>query len=111
MNLPTLLSENQIRSFSYYWQGEVRLGMSTSGHLYALLDCFGEDKRAIAYEKGCQLASEHDVVLTVSQGNHPQYRLWISLSSKTNLAMLIRAGVCDSDTSACHNSLTASKMA
>ncbi|MBE7385992.1 MAG: hypothetical protein F6J95_031970 [Leptolyngbya sp. SIO1E4] len=92
MNLPTLLSEKQIRSFNYYWEGEVRPGMSVGGCLYALLDCFSEDNRAAAYERGCQLASNHDVVLTVSQSTRPQYRLWIALSASTDLSMLSRAG-------------------
>lgn len=90
MNLPTLLAEQQIRSFNYYWKGEVRPGMTSCGRLYALLDCFSERERTSAYEKACQLAGEHDVVLTVSQEKPPHYRLWIALSSGTNLSLLSR---------------------
>lgn len=94
MNLPTLLNEEQICPFSYYWEGEVRPGMSVNGRLFALLECFAEEKRAIAYEQGCQLAEDHDVVITATRGSNPQYHLWIALSSGTDKTLLSYAGKC-----------------
>ncbi|MGF1525003.1 MAG: hypothetical protein ACFBSF_21970 [Leptolyngbyaceae cyanobacterium] len=88
MSLPTLLPENQIRPFNYYWKGQVRSGMAVRGRLYALLDSFSETNRAIAYEKGCELAKNCDVVVTVSQKIHPEYHLWIALTAGTNVDLL-----------------------
>lgn len=84
MNLPTLLPESQIHPFSYYWEGEVRSGMTLRGRLYALLDCFPEQRRAIAYETGCKLAEEHEVVITVGKDTHFYYGLWIALCPSTS---------------------------
>lgn len=81
MQLPTLLPENQVRPFSYYWEEEVRSGMTLQGRLYALLDCFPESRRAVAYETGCQLAEEHDIVITVGKDTQFYYALWIALCS------------------------------
>ncbi|MEL6383273.1 MAG: hypothetical protein AAFQ89_12645 [Cyanobacteria bacterium J06626_18] len=88
MSLPTLLPENQIRPFNYYWEGQVRSGMAVRGRLYALLDSFSETNRAIAYEKGCELAKDCDVVVTVSQAMRPEYHLWVALSAGTNVDLL-----------------------
>lgn len=79
--LPILLSEYQIRAFKYYWEGCLHAGMTFDGRLYALLSSFEAEERALAYEKGCQLASTaDDVVVTVSRDTKPLYRLWIALS-------------------------------
>lgn len=92
MGLPTLLAENRVSAFSYYWDGKVRSGMTVQGRLYALLVCFPEDKRTVAYEKGCHLSQHYDdVVITASEGTHPHYCLWIPLSSRTDPALLSRA--------------------
>lgn len=91
MRLPTLLPENQIRPFNYYWEGQVRSGMSVRGRLYALLDCFSENNRAIAYEKGCELAEDYDVVMTVTQAVRPEYHLWVALTSGTDKTLLAHA--------------------
>ena len=91
MSLPTLLSESQIRPFNYYWDGHVRLGMAVRGRLYALLDCFSENNRASAYEKGCELAEDNDVVMTVTQAVRPEYHLWIALTATTDTALLADA--------------------
>ncbi|MEM0979628.1 MAG: hypothetical protein AAGH78_05060 [Cyanobacteria bacterium P01_H01_bin.58] len=79
--LPILLSEYQIRAFKYYWKGRLHSGMTFDGRLYALLSSFEAEERALAYEKGCQLASTaKDVVVTVSRDAKPLYQLWIALS-------------------------------
>lgn len=81
--LPVLLSEYQIRSFKYYWEDHLHCGMTFDGRLYALLSSFEAEERALAYEKGCQLAARaDDVVVTVSRDIRPLYRLWIALSPK-----------------------------
>lgn len=90
MELPKLLKENQIRSFSYYWEGTIRSGMSAQGRLYALLDCFPAEARLSAFEQGCRLAEKYDVVLTVSQSEPAVYRLWIALSSQTDIGWLLK---------------------
>ena len=91
MSLPTLIPENQIRPFNYYWEGQVRSGMAVRGRLYALLDCFSENNRAIAYEKGCELAKDHEVVVTVTQEIRPQYHLWVALAAGTDKSLLADA--------------------
>lgn len=91
MLLPKLLREDQTRPFSYYWEGEMRAGMSAQGHLYALLGCFKNHERLTAFEKGCRLAENYDVILTVSQTEPVQYRLWIALSSRTDIGWLLRS--------------------
>ena len=85
MALPTLLSENQINIFDFYWEGRLRSGMSVDGRLYALLSDFANNERAQAYDKGCRLAqTAEDVVLTASSGLQPQYRLWLRLVSRNS---------------------------
>ncbi|MEM9004508.1 MAG: hypothetical protein AAGE59_13420 [Cyanobacteria bacterium P01_F01_bin.86] len=91
MSLPTLLPENQIRPFNYYWEGQVRSGMTARGQLYALLDCFSENNRAIAYEKGCELAESYDVVVTVTQEIRPKYHLWVALTAGMDKSLLADA--------------------
>lgn len=92
MDLPTLLPENQIHLFSYYWEGEIRSGMTLQGRLYALLDCFPENRRIVAYETGCQLAENHDVVITVGKDTQNYYSLWISLCPSTSEVLSAYSG-------------------
>lgn len=93
MQLPRLLKEDQIRPFNYYWQGEVRCGMWSHGHLYALFDSFSAEERTKAFEKGCCLAEKGEVILTVSGSTPTQYRLWIALSSQTDIPWLVQTKV------------------
>jgi hypothetical protein len=99
MQLPKLLNEAQIRPFNYYWQGEVRCGMWTHGHLYALFDCFEAGERTRAFEKGCCLAEKGDIVLTVSNTPPAQYRLWIALSNQTDIPWLVKTASFAADSS------------
>ena len=80
MNLPILVPEERINPFNYYWQDKVNFGIVMHGRIYALTDSFPQDERIEAYDKGCQLAEDHDVVITVSKGMRPQYQLWVSPS-------------------------------
>jgi hypothetical protein len=88
MYLPSLLPESQVRMFKFYWEGNIRSGMLLKGQLYALLDCYPEDKRTIAFERGCEFAAHHEVVLTLSQDNSPVYRLWLSLRLQSDQQLL-----------------------
>lgn len=88
MSLPILVSDHQVRSFKYYWEGQIRTGMSFKGHLYALHDCFTERDRTLAYEKGCRLAERCEVIITVSQALESEYRLWIEIAATTNPQLL-----------------------
>ena len=88
IELPTLVFENNIRPFEYYWAGKVRSGMMLNGRIYAMYKCLSETERAIAYEQGCKLAEKCEVTITVSQGPQPQYRLWIAVSSDTDRVLL-----------------------
>jgi len=91
MSLPNLLSEDQVRAFSYYWEGSIRSGMAVQGRLYALLDCYPVSERVKAFEKGCELSDSHDVVLTVSNTQKVVYRLWIALAADTHKSLLSQA--------------------
>jgi hypothetical protein len=78
--LPTLLPEQTITPFSYYWNGHIRSGMSLKGDLYGGLGGYSTNQRATAFERGCELAASHDVVLTVSQKLPVASKLWVALS-------------------------------
>lgn len=78
MNLPILLSADEVSTFSYHQGGESQSVMMMHGRLYGLLNFFSEEERLLVYEKGCQLSKEHDVVITVSQKLDSKYYLWIS---------------------------------
>jgi hypothetical protein len=84
MTLPTLLSEGNVRCFNFYWQGQIRTGMSLRGHLFALLGPYAENERAIAFERGCELSTDHDVVVTVSSQAPVVYKLWLALSPQVS---------------------------
>jgi hypothetical protein len=88
MSLPTLVSEAQIRPFSYYWKAQIRSGMVLHRRLFALVDCFGDANRTSAYERGCRLSEHLEVVITVSSPIRPQYRLWVELSARTEHHLL-----------------------
>ena len=90
MNLPTLVSEDQIRPFSYYWEHQIRSAMMLQGRFYALVETFSEANRALAYEQGCRLSERLDIVITVVQWPSPQYRLWVELSSRTDKGLLAK---------------------
>lgn len=81
MNLPTLLSDRQIRPLEYTCEGEPCSGMSADGRSYVLLSSFSSEERSLAYERGCEMAEQvEDVVLTASVGIRPLYRLWVAVS-------------------------------
>ncbi|MEO1093532.1 MAG: hypothetical protein AAFX01_01365 [Cyanobacteria bacterium J06638_28] len=83
MNLPTLLSDRQIRPLEYTCEGEPCSGVSADGRSYVLMSSFPAEDRSLAYEKGCEMAEQvEDVVLTASVGIRPLYRLWVAVSQK-----------------------------
>ena len=80
MEQPNLLLEGNVRCFNFYWQGQIRVGMSFQGRLFALFSPYGEDERTVAFERRCELAAAHDVVITVSSQAPIVYKLWLALS-------------------------------
>lgn len=57
--------------------------MTLNGRLYAQLERFPKDNRAAAYEAGCQLATDYDVIITVGKDAKFYYTLWIALGPGT----------------------------
>jgi hypothetical protein len=99
MSLPTLLLEGNVRCFNFYWQGQIRAGMSFQGRLFALLSPYGEHERTMAFERGCELAAAHDVVMTVSSQSPIVYKLWLVLSPQAG--HLLTANGSQPDTTEC----------
>lgn len=91
MQLPELVPDEQIYTFSYYWEGEIRSGMMLRGQLYALVDCFSAAQRLEAYDQGCRLSADVDAVLSVSSYGPGLYCLWVKLSTVKDPTLLKRS--------------------
>jgi hypothetical protein len=91
MSLSTLLSEKDVRPFSYYWKADICTGMILHGRLYGLLDYYSSAHRAKAFERGYALSARHDVVVSVVNGTHTAYKLWVALNPQTEPLLALRS--------------------
>lgn len=65
--LPLVLNEEQIFTFSFWFNGSIRCGMQHQGQLYCHLESFPLHKRPQVYQLGCKLTQQHtEIVLSSS---------------------------------------------
>lgn len=95
MNLPTVVPQELICPFAYYWRGEIRTGMMLNGQIYDRYSCFAANRRQVAYELGERLMIQVDVVMTVSWQDHEKYQIWLNLATLEDVALLGNGGSLD----------------
>lgn len=77
--LPLLIKENLVQPFKY-WNEGIKEGMvNHQGELYSYVGSYPSNRRAQAYELGCEMAQKGmDICLTCSTSG---YKVWMKLKS------------------------------
>jgi hypothetical protein len=91
--LPLVIHETLTRTFKFYHDGDVRLGMSYRQQLYRLIEHYPTASRLQAYNLGCSLSHRNNqVVVTVSDRD---YKVWLELRSQTKSPQLTKDSIED----------------
>jgi hypothetical protein len=88
MNLPSVIPHDKIRSFAYYWRGQVRTGMMVGGKLYGLYRVFSTGQRDRAYETSSELQRKVEALISVASNARQQYQVWVDLTTVQDISLL-----------------------
>ncbi len=87
--LPLVISEDQIFTFNFWFNGSVRCGMYHHSELYCRLESFAIQKRPQVYQLGCKLVQQYTTIVLSSSAT--SCSLWISLRHPSTGRILLTA--------------------
>lgn len=87
--LPLVISEDQIFTFNFWFNGSIRRGMYHQGELYCRLESFAIQKRPQVYQLGCKLTQQYTAIVLSSSVT--SCSLWLSLRHPSTGRILLTA--------------------
>ncbi len=86
--LPLIAPESLTCPFKFYFDGQIREGMTYHQEFYKLLKSFPGHQRDVAYEMGCYLSDQGDRVVITVAPDSSCYQIWIDVRSQASLPEL-----------------------
>ena len=91
--LPLLVNEEQIFTFNFWLNGNIRCGIHHQGELYCRLATFAIEKRPQAYQLGCKLTQQQTAIVLSSSA--VACSLWGSLRDPSIKRILLATDTSD----------------
>ena len=79
MQEPCVVHEKFVRSFKFWLNGQVNLGMSCGNELFALQEVYSAKQRERAYDCAYDLGRDGSEVVVTASNQH--YKVWLNLRS------------------------------